>query len=210
MILYYITDRTAFPGSESVRRQALLKKIAETACCGVDFIQLREKDLSSRDLESLTHAAVQAVRRNSAKTRLLVNSRSDVAIACAADGVHLRSDDISTREVRTIWRHSVDDSFSPIVTVSCHTIDDVARAAAEGANYALFAPVFGKKDEPQAQPAGLDELHLACEQKIPVLALGGVTVDNARLCLDAGAVGIAAIRLFQDNDVAEVVGRLRI
>jgi thiamine-phosphate pyrophosphorylase len=96
-----------------------------------------------------------------------------------------------------------------LVSVSCHSAADVARAASEGADFAFFAPVFEKQNAPLASPAGLDGLREACRQKIPVLALGGITLQNARACLDAGAAGIAAIRLFQENDIAETVRHLR-
>ena len=216
MLLYYITDRTQFPGDENARQRALLAKIAEATRCSVDLIQLREKDLPTRELEALARMALRVVRENSLletenrepATRLLINSRSDVAIACGADGVHLRSNDISPSEVRRIWAQA-GHSARALVSVSCHSAADVARAASEGADFAVFAPVFEKKDVPQANPAGLDGLREACRQKVPVLALGGITRKNARACLDAGAAGIAAIRLFQENDIAEVVRHLR-
>jgi thiamine-phosphate pyrophosphorylase len=213
---YYITDRTQFPGDEDARQRALLGKIAEATRCGVDLIQLREKDLPTRQLEGLAHAALRIIRENSplgAETReltthLIINSRTDVAIACGADGVHLRSDDISPSEVRKILTHA--EYFAgAIVGVSCHTPAEVARAASEGADFAVFAPVFEKKDAPLTSPAGLDGLREACHQIIPVFALGGITLENARTCLDVGAAGIAAIRLFQENDIAEVVRHLR-
>jgi thiamine-phosphate pyrophosphorylase len=216
LLLYYITDRTQFPGDENARQRALLAKITEATRCGVDFIQLREKDLSTRELEALASAARRVVRENSRPgtkdweltTRLLINSRSDVAIACGADGVHLRSDDISPSEVQRIWAQTR-YSARAIVGVSCHSAGDVASAASEHADFAVFAPVFEKKDVSKASPAGLDGLRKACRQKIPALALGGITLNNARACLDAGAAGVAAIRLFQENDIAEVVRRLR-
>ena len=216
LLLFYITDRTQFPGDESARQRALLAKIAEAARCGVDLIQLREKDLSSRELEALACAALRVIRplkilangNRSPTTRLLINSRSDVAIACGADGVHLRSDDISPLEVRKIWAQA-QHLASVLISVSCHSVADVARAAFEGADFAVFAPVFEKKDSPQASPAGLDGLREACRQKIPVVALGGITLTMRVHAIDAGAAGIAAIRLFQENDIAEVVQRLR-
>lgn len=228
MLLYYITDRTQFPGDETTRRHLLLDKIAEAAARGVDFIQLREKDLSTRELESLACDAVRVVRKNSArsselastnrqlKTRLLVNSRTDVAISSAADYVHLRSDDISPRDVRLVWSHGADarehERTAPVIGVSCHTPAEVERAKAEGADFAVFGPVFEKQDQKNVRHCrvvGLDFLRQACQHKIPVLALGGITLENARACLDAGAAGIAAIRLFQENEIAEVVRRLR-
>lgn len=213
MLLYYITDRAQFPGDESARQGALLKKIAEAVRCGVDLIQLRERDLPIRELEALGHAALRVVRPPGSEnreltTRLLINSRTDVAIVCGADGVHLRSDDVSPSEVQKIWARA-EHSSRALVSVSCHSAVEVARAASEGADFAVFAPVFEKKDASQASPAGLIGLREACRQKIPVLALGGIALKNAGTCLDAGAAGVAAIRMFQENDIAEVVRQLR-
>jgi len=223
-LLYYITDRTAFSGDESSRRRRLLEKIAEAALAGVDYIQLREKDLSSRELESLSREAVRTMREsaqlrseNRARTALLINSRADVALAVEADGVHLRSDDISPQRVRQIWKSACGAGAparqlsprDPIVAVSCHSPAEVTQAAANGATFTVFAPVFGKKDSPGIRPTGLAMLEQACQTNIPVLALGGITLSNARSCLEAGAAGIAAIRLFQENNIAEVVQRLR-
>jgi thiamine-phosphate pyrophosphorylase len=95
-----------------------------------------------------------------------------------------------------------------MVGVSCHSPAEVGRASDGGADFVVFGPVFGKKDTP-IQPAGLGALKKASEAKIPVLALGGITLENAPSCLAAGASGIAAIRLFQDNDIASVVRALR-
>ena len=214
MLLLYITDRVQFPGDESARQGALLAKIAEATRCGVDLIQLREKDLPIRELEILACAAVRVVRENSPprtekrETCLLINSRTDVAITCGADGVHLRSKDISPSDVQEIWFAGRQRTHA-LVSVSCHSAAEVAQAAADGSDFAVFAPIFEKKDAPQASPAGIAGLREVCRQKIPVLALGGITIENARACLDAGAAGIAGIRLFQENDIPEVVRRLK-
>jgi thiamine-phosphate pyrophosphorylase len=218
-LLYYITDRTAFPGGEHTRRLRLLDKIAEAASQGIDYIQLREKDLSSRDLQSLAREAMDVLRRlrtenRELRTALLINSRTDVAIATAANGVHLQSNDVSPQEVRAAWHGSCgagalareNSSQDPLIAVSCHSPEEVARAAANQATLAVFAPVFEKKD---TQPTGLEALRQACHAKIPVLALGGVTLQNAQPCLQAGAAGIAAIRLFQENEIAKIVRQLR-
>src|SRR4051794_37327664 len=93
MLLYYITDRTQFSGKDAERRAALLAKVHECARAGVDYIQLREKDLSGRELESLACFAGDEIREAGSKSKLLINSRMDVAIASGADGVHLRSGD---------------------------------------------------------------------------------------------------------------------
>ncbi len=215
-LLYYITDRTAFPGDESVRRTHLLDKISEAACAGVNYIQLREKDLSIRELESLAREAIAAINEGSKlatahwppPTVLLINSRTDVALATAAAGVHLPASDLSPIDVRAIWKLST-EGRDPLISVSCHSPEEVVQAAATGANLALFAPIFEKKDAPGTSPKGLDALREACRANIPVLALGGITLQNANSCLQAGAAGIAAIRLFQENDIAAVVRSLR-
>jgi thiamine-phosphate pyrophosphorylase len=161
---------------------------------------------------------MQLVRENSRinregerRTRLLVNSRSDVAIAVGADGVHLRSEDISPSTARSLWEKSSgqqNQETFPLIAVSCHTEVEVARAAADGADFAVFAPVFEKRGL-EINAAGLETLRLACRYDIPVLALGGVTLENIPACLNAGAAGVAGIRLFQENDIGAVVGRLR-
>ena len=214
MILCYITDRTQFPGSEPARRKRLLAKIAEAARAGVDYIQLREKDLPTRDLEQLAREAAALLlttRASRLRPRLLINSRGDVALATDAHGVHLRADDISPRDLRALWarapRNAKRKTRNLLISVSCHTLEEVSRAAADRVNFVLFGPVFEK--DGVATPHGLDSLRRACRQRVPVLALGGITLENAALCLDAGARGIAAIRLFQQNDIASVVRRFR-
>jgi thiamine-phosphate pyrophosphorylase len=206
-ILYYITDRQAFPGDEPARRAHLLNKIAEAATAGVHYIQLREKDLTPRELESLARDAAAILKLHSPATTLLINSRSDIAVSANAAGVHLPSNDISPADVRTIFKRA--SAHDPIISLSCHSAQEVAQAANTGADLALFAPVFEKKDAPSLNPQGLAALHQAVREKIPVLALGGVTLHNAAACLASGASGIAAIRLFQENEIAAVVRRLR-
>ena len=208
MLLYYITDRRQFPCDEPRRKRSLLSNIAEAARLGVDFIQLRERDLTARQLEDLANDAAQAVRQSSTPTRLLINSRSDVALACAAHGVHLPSNDIASADARAIWKTAMPLGAPCLVGVSCHSLHEVELAAAGGADYVLFGPVFEKKDHREVPPSGLEGLRRACRVKIPVLALGGITTTNARACLDAGAAGIAAIRLFQQDSLAEIISAL--
>jgi thiamine-phosphate pyrophosphorylase len=231
-LLYYITDRKAFPGDERARRLRLLEKIAEAASCGIDYIQLREKDLSVRELESLAREAVRVIHDQTSAsgfrrpvTALLINSRTDVALASGAAGVHLPANDVSPEEVRGAWAGKCGagapfDELSagsaseisppnPLIAVSCHSPGEVAQAASHKANFAVFAPVFEKKNTAGINPAGLDALRQACHASIPVIALGGVTLQNARSCLQAGASGVAAIRLFQEHDIAMIVRELR-
>jgi thiamine-phosphate pyrophosphorylase len=218
VLLYYITDRSQFPGDESARRAALLSKIAEAADAGVDYIQLRENDLFTRSLETLAIEAIRVVhesntaRVNQKPIRLLINSRTDVALAAGAAGVHLRSDDpspVATRDL--VARATHDRAAGPrfLIARSCHSPEDVLSAASAGADFAVFAPVFEKKDAPDVRPAGLIELADACRASIPVLALGGTKLGNAAACIEAGAAGIAAIRLFQEQSISDVVRALR-
>lgn len=219
-LAYYITDRTAFGEEEPTRRRRLMKKIAEAACAGVDYLQLREKDLPTRELESLAREAMAMLNQlrtenRELRTKLLINSRVDVAMAVGADGIHLRSDDISPQDVKLIWKvcgasaPARVSQVEPLIGVSCHSAEEVKQAEANGATFTVFAPVFEKKYVPAAEPAGLIQLCEACKAKIPVLALGGVTLENAVRCVEAGAAGIAAIRLFQENEVAKLVNTLR-
>jgi len=215
LLLYYITDRKQFPGPEPRRRELLLARIAQAARAGVDYIQLREKDLPARELESLAREAVRAVRlaRNAEReTRLLINSRSDVALATGADGVHLPSDDIPASDARAVWSSALArdvkrETRNVIIAVSCHTAQEVRLAEAQGADFAVFGPVFEKVGTPLS--TGLDALRAACLGHMPVLAIGGVTLENAHACIAADAAGIAAIRLFQQNGIMEVVKELR-
>ena len=207
-LLYYITDRSQFRGDEPARRNELLAKVAEASREGIDYIQLREKDLSGREIEKLARQALAAVRENSPVTRLLINSRTDIALAVDADGVHLRAEDVAPSEVRRVAARPPRTTETFLIAASCHTAADVARAEAEQCDFAVFAPVFGKTGSGSA-PSGLNALREACRVKIPVLALGGITIENAVSCLQAGAAGIAGIRLFQENKIADVVRALR-
>lgn len=225
MLLYYITDRKQLPGGDAEQRSALLAAIVRAARAGVDFIQLREKDLRLRDLELLAREALHAVRENSATTRLLINSRTDVALALGLDGVHLTSTDLGPAEVRAIHAaaNRTRAPLSPfVVAVSCHSASDVRLGESHGADFVVLAPIF-EKIQARQSGIGLDALSQAARQNppdlrveagdnrvgIPVLALGGVTLENAAACIVAGAAGVAGIRLFQREDVTEVVKRLK-
>jgi thiamine-phosphate pyrophosphorylase len=207
LLLYYITDRAQFPGTDQKRRARLLDKIAEAARRGIDYIQLREKDLSGRDLELLAREVMERIRTNGDKTRLLINSRTDIALAVGADGVHLRSTDISPNDVRKIWREANGGKDS-VIAVSCHTEAEVIAAKQSGADFLVFGPVFEKSELAEIHVAGLQGLRSACRHNIPVLALGGITLTNAHSCIEAGAAGIAGIRLFQKNEIEEMTKTL--
>ena len=208
LLLYYITDRKRFQGGERERRERLLENIAEAARCGVEYIQLREKDLSGKHLEALARDAMARIRASGGNAGLLINSRIDVAIAVGAAGVHLRSRDVPPEEVRKIWR-AANGAREAIVAVSCHTETEVAAAELAGADFVVFGPVFGKKDAPQTGITGLDLLRAVCRNEIPIYALGGVSIENAAQCSDAGAKGVAGIRMFQQGDLPATTATLR-
>ncbi len=219
LLLYYITDRTQLADSEASRRRRLLDKIVEASQADVDFVQLRERDLTVRELESLAGEAVALLRGTD--TKLLINSRVDVAIAAGGHGVHLRSNDIAASEARAIWAKATGRTDC-VIGVSCHSSKDVLSAEGHGADFAVYGPVFGKQGSTEP-PVGMESLRTIAQRGVspdkkveagqslgmPLLALGGVTVENARACVEAGAAGIAGIRLFQDGKIAELVKRLR-
>ena len=207
MLLYYITDRKGFAGTETEQRIAVLRHIAEAARAGVDYIQLREKDVGPAELELLARDALHVIRDESANVKLLINARFDVALEMGADGVHLPADAPPTSGVRAEWLRQTGEE--PLIGVSAHTVAEVRQAATGGASFAVLAPIF-EKASITAKGIGLDVLREACANAtIPVLALGGVNLSNARACLEAGAAGIAGIRLFQQGNIAETTTRLR-
>jgi len=211
MLLYYITDRKAFPGADALQREVLLRRVADCARAGVDYIQLREKDLSVRELEGLARDAVQAVRDNSGATKLLINTRTDVALAVGADGVHLPAGELAASEVRALWRRR--SGQEPVVGISTHTLADVRCARVLGVDFVVLAPIF-EKVQTATPGIGVEALRaaraaLARQDRFAILALGGVTLANAQLCIQAGAAGIAGIRLFQQGDIFDTVRRLR-
>jgi thiamine-phosphate pyrophosphorylase len=204
LLLCYITDRKQLGDSESEQRERLFECIAAVADAGIHYIQLREKDLSPRALLELAQAAVKTLSgRRRPNTRLLINSRIDVAMAAGADGVHLPSGagELPASEVRALWMKV--RGTAPVIGVSCHTRAEVEYAEAHGADFCLFGPVFEKNG--LRNPAGTARLRESClrttsaSSRMPILALGGVTLENAPACIEAGAAGVAGIRLFQGD-----------
>lgn len=181
---YHITARRQLSGSEE-----LLACIQRSAAEGVDMIQIREKDLSARELAEVVRGAVGVC----GKALVLVNSRVDVALACGAHGVHLPADSPGA----AVWRRLAPAEF--LIGVSCHSVEELLTAEREGANFAVYGPVFRplSKEDSRA-PIGLDGLRNGTAAvRIPVYALGGVTKENAEWCVEAGAAGVAGITLFQ-------------
>lgn len=203
-----MTDRRSLSADRAVAKKILLEKIEQAAKAGVDWIQLREKDLSGRELTELAAAARQ---RCGAGVTLLINDRLDVAIATGAAGVHLSEHSMSVEEAkRFVAERCPGRKF--LVGVATHSLQAAQEAAASGADYVIFGAVFATPSKASfGTPQGLAKLREVCDNvKIPVIAIGGITVENAGECLKAGAIGIAAIRLFQDAaDLQAVVAQLR-
>lgn len=231
-LLCYVTDRRNLATTETSEarqpfdaRKVLLEKIAAAAAAGVDWIQIREKDLPGKECSLLTREAVRLVSSSSlgaeacispkgrgvlkqVSTRILVNDRLDVALAAQAGGVHLGEKSLPPEEARRLVK-SLNREKDFLIGVSCHSLE---AAEGGGADYLFFGPVFATPSKAAyGAPQGLKRLSEVCEAvAIPVLAIGGITLENAADCLSAGASGIAAIRLFQDApNMPAVVRALR-
>jgi thiamine-phosphate pyrophosphorylase len=198
VLRYAITQRTLFSGDESAQQAALVRQTTRWASEGIDFIQLREKDLASFDLILLARKVLEAISPH--PTRLLINSNPGVAITTAAHGVHLTAAPNQPTPIDIRRRYALSKLPDPIITVSCHTLAEIERARIQPITAILFAPVFEKSfpGHLSIPGTGLDRLREACAAAapIPVYSLGGVTPENAPQCLAAGATGVAGIRLF--------------
>jgi thiamine-phosphate pyrophosphorylase len=193
------------------RESVLARQIENAVQAGIHWVQIREKDLPARHVMDLTRAAIQVCHNHAPKslTRILVNDRCDVAWAARAAGVHLGEKSLPVRAVAEARRAFGTAEF--LIGVSCHSVKDAIRAAEDGADYAFFGPVFATPSKAGfGSPQGAGKLAEVCRAvSIPVIAIGGITPENARSCRAAGAAGIAAIRLFQQNgELAEIVARL--
>jgi thiamine-phosphate pyrophosphorylase len=197
MKLCYVTDRKALSGASDEQIHLLLAKIEAAARAGVDWIQVREKDLPGGQLASL---AAEAIRRVPPTCRILVNDRLDVAIAAGAGGLHLGEQSIPMHEAKCLLRdRDVNRDF--LVGVSVHSFESAQAAEKSGADYLNFGPVFETPSKAaMGAPQGIEKLAQVCAGvSIPVFAIGGINAGNAPQCQAAGAAGIAAIRMFQDD-----------
>jgi len=206
--LCYVTDRKGLEVSPENQCEALVGRMEIAARAGVDWIQLREKDLSGRALAELLR---EALRRVPAGCRIVLNDRLDVACALGAGGVHLGRESLSVEDARRLARgRGATQDF--LVGASTHSLAAALSAEKAGADYLVFGPVYATPSKAQyGPPQGIERLREVCHAvSLPVLAIGGITVENARACLEAGAAGIAAIRLFEEaSDLAAVVDALR-
>ena len=220
-ILCYVTDRHALAANTSKPYDALLESVAAASAAGIDWIQIREKDLTGEEISALTNAAIakikQLTQQGTNSTEIIVNDRLDAALANHAHGVHLGGNSMPTKKVCD-WlkvnknNHEATEQDNFQIGVSCHSLDEAFTAEKSGATYIFFGPIFATPAKEQfGPPQGLTRLTEVCNAiKIPVLAIGGITTENAHACLSAGAAGLAAIRLFQNQfDLDRVIYKLR-
>jgi thiamine-phosphate pyrophosphorylase len=196
------------PPGDSAPLRSLQDSIRCAAAAGADWIQIRERDLEARSLVELARFAAAETRATSA--HVFVNDRLDVALAAAAAGVHLGEKSLPLETV-VEWRRSAGRSDF-LIGVSCHSLESARAAGRGGANFIFFGPVFATPSKAAfGAPQGIERLREVCATvEIPVLAIGGVNLENARACIAAGAAGVAAIRLFQEAaDSAELAAQLK-
>ncbi len=191
-IVCYVTDRKALRKEKTP--SALLDKIRAAAAAGVDWVQIREKDLPARELLALVRKAVAL-----GSVRIIVNDRLDVALAAGAAGVHLGHASVPAREV-VRWCRAGNAPADFLVGVSCHSLEGAHDAENAGASYTYFGPIYETPSKtPFGKPHGVEELaQVAKAVRVPVIAIGGVNESNAAECIHAEAAGIAAIRMIQD------------
>lgn len=188
-IIYPITSGT------TRTPENILRLVEAAVAAKVPLFQIREKKFTGRDLYELTARAAQITRGSD--TRLLVNDRSDIASAAGADGVHLTS--------QSLPAHVVRKSYGPefLIGVSTHSLEEARAAQHGGADFVVFGPVFETESKREfGEPQGLNRLAKVTSElrRFPVVAIGGITLENVRACFEAGASGVAAIRLLNDAE----------
>ncbi|HET7108803.1 MAG TPA: thiamine phosphate synthase [Candidatus Acidoferrum sp.] len=193
-----MTDRRGLAGAPALAMEFQLQKIEQAAKAGVDWIQIREKDLSGRHLAKFTE---QAVLRAGDGAAVLVNDRLDVALTTGAAGVHLGEHSLLATEVRKLASERL-GGRKFLVGVSVHSLEAAVQAEQAKADYVIFGPVYATPSKAVfGPPQGVRRLGEVCQRlTIPVLGIGGITLENAGDVMTAGAAGIAAIRLFQEAE----------
>ena len=186
--LYYITDR------HQLVSESISDRVQQAIRAGVEWVQIREKDLATRALLNLVQGAVSAAKGSATGARVVLNDRVDVALAASAAGVHLGTRSLPVEVVRKI----APPDF--VIGVSCHSLAEALAAEAGGADYVVIGPIYATPSKLQyGPPLGLTKLREVTGRiKIPVFALGGISLDRVKACIQQGAAGIAGIRIFQD------------
>lgn len=191
-LIYLITEGLSTDQNFSERKAQILELIKVAVETKIPLVQIREKKLSARDVFKLASEAAQIAKNSN--TKILVNDRADIALAAKADGVHLPADSVSA----AIIRRNFPKDF--MIGASVHTIDEAEDAKRQGADFAIFGPVF--RTPGKGEPKGLDVLRDVCEKlkPFPILAIGGVDETNYISVLKSGASGFAAIRFLSDTE----------
>jgi thiamine-phosphate pyrophosphorylase len=190
-IIYPITSGKTTPQTTP----DILRLVRAVVQAEVPLFQIREKALPARVLYELASRAAEITRGS--KTRLLVNDRSDIARAAGADGVHLTSRSLPADVVRSIYGPEF------LIGVSTHSLDEARAARDAGADFVVFGPVFETESKRSfGEPQGLDKLRQVAGElgEFPVLAIGGISLENVGACFEAGASGVAAIRLLNNPE----------
>jgi len=203
-LVYVITDRRLMGEQASLPEPTRLLKFIERAIdARADMIQIRERDLSARDLCSIAEAAVN--RAHNSVTRILINDRADIAASVGA-GVHITTRSLPAKVVRATFGADL------LIGVSTHSLEEAESAEEGGADFIVFGPVYETASKEQyGPPIGLDRLRVATGRlRIPVLALGGISPSNYRETLSAGAAGVAGISIFaESNDLKRLVATIK-
>jgi thiamine-phosphate pyrophosphorylase len=190
----------AIANLEAAPEEAFFRRIGELAEAGIDVVQLRAKTLDAR---TTYDAAVRIRALLRPPAQFVVNRRADVALAAGADGVHLPSDGLPAGPLRRIAPQRV-------IGRSCHTLEEVKQAKAEGCDYVLLGPVFAPRSKPGRGAVTTAQLHEASRHGIEVFALGGISRDNLQALSGSGIAGVAAVTLFMsDGPVAAIVEDVR-
>lgn len=182
------------PDQATILDLTVLIEFADRAvAAGVDMVQIREPDLSIRDLFSAAETIGESARKAGASA--LINDRADIA-ACTASGVHLTTRSLTPEVVRSAFGAEI------LIGASTHSSEEASAAQRGGADFIVFGPVFETTSKKQyGKPVGLEALRrIATGLTIPVLALGGIKASNFREALDAGAAGVAGISMFTETD----------
>jgi thiamine-phosphate pyrophosphorylase len=208
MLLYAITQRSAFPGNSKKQTSALIKQVRELAAGGVHYLQIREKDLSPSALHALATSIVAALRESQSPMKILLNGPYEIAFRTGCDGIHLPASTPLTaaRTALELYRQA---GRTCILSAACHTPAQIIELRKK-IDLLLFSPIFEKVTPTRTIPGvGLSALSQAIRiaQQTPVIALGGVTAQNAHLCETVGAKGIAAIRLFLSDEWRSIANR---
>lgn len=189
--LYLVTDR------HQTRDRPLVPLLARAMAAGVRAVQLREKDLGTRDLLALCREVLPLARRLG--VRVLVNDRIDIVLATEADGVHLRVDSLPVTVARRLL------GPGRLIAVSVHSVVEVGRAEADGADFVVLGPIYETASKTSyGPPIGLGPLVEATQRyRIPVFGIGGITASRIPELRKSGAAGAAVISAVLAADSVE-------